>query len=139
MLIQDKNGFWDDPQGVVARRHLNEGHTTDGADPLAVAELARRILRPLRDRAKGCGYALTEHGSRARDIDLVAIPWTVEATSADHLAEILRCTLNGMYRITLEVAPGEGPPKPHGRLCWSFWIRPWTYVDLSVMPRLAAG
>lgn len=135
MLTQDEHGIWSDPQGLIPRRHLNEGHTTDGADPLAVAELARRIIRPLRERAKLLGYALAEHGSQARDIDIVAVPWTDKAQSAEMLANSLRQVLDKMYPVTLEVGPTEGQPKPHGRLCWSFWIRPWTYVDLSVMPR----
>jgi len=125
-------------QGVIPRRHRGGGHTTDGADPVAVEELARRILRPLRDRAALLGWAIAEHGSRRRDIDLVAIPWTDKAHPPEVLAESLRQVLAKMYPITLEVLPSEGQPKPHGRQCWSWWIRPWTYVDLSVMPLLVA-
>lgn len=120
--------------GVNPRLIENGGHTTDGADPLLVAELARRILRPLRERAKLLGYALAEHGSRARDIDLVAIPWTPAAVAPERLAGSLRQVLNDLYGVSLEVPPNTDHPKPHGRLCWSYWIRPWTYVDLSVMP-----
>lgn len=124
--------------GLTPRRHRAGGHTTDGADPEAVEALARRIIRPLRDRAAQLGWAIAEHGSRRRDIDLVAIPWTEKAHPPEILAGSLRQVLNKMYPITLEVLPAEGQPKPHGRQCWSWWIRPWTYVDLSVMPVLVA-
>lgn len=122
-------------EGVTPMRHFNGGLSTDGADPKLVEELARRLLRPLRNEAKLHGYAIAVHGSLARDIDLVAIPWTAEAKSPEVLIGGLRCVLQRMYPIEGEVPPNELHPKPHGRLCWSFWIRPWTYIDLSVMPR----
>lgn len=126
-----------DPQrtGVEPLKHHNGGLSTDGADPKLVKALARRIIRPLRERAKLCGWALAVHGSLARDIDLVAVPWTDRALTEDQLAGSLKQVLAKMYPIELEIAPGAGQPKPHGRLCWSWWIRPWTYVDLSIFPR----
>lgn len=118
------------------RKVHNGGHSTDGVDPEMVRALARRILRPLRERAKDLGYALTVHGSLERDIDLVAVPWTERACSPEGLANSLRQVLDKLYPITLDVGPSDDPfkRKPHGRLCWSWWIRPWTYVDLSVFP-----
>jgi hypothetical protein len=114
-----------------SRAH-NGGFSTDGVDPDDVRALARRIIRPLRERAKALGYALTEHGSLARDIDLVAVPWAESAHPAEHLANSLRQVLETLYGVGLEVPPGTA--RAHGRLCWSFWIKPWTYVDLSVFP-----
>jgi hypothetical protein len=84
------------------------------------------------------GYALAVHGSQERDIDLVAIPWTDRAHSPEVLVASFRQVLNGIYPIEAEVGPNVEHPKPHGRLCWSFWIRPWTYIDLSVMPLMIA-
>jgi hypothetical protein len=40
--------------------------------------------------ARSKGYALAVHGSLARDIDLVAVPWVEEAASAAELAEAVR-------------------------------------------------
>lgn len=119
--------------------HLDGRHATDGADPKLVKALARRIIRPLRERARECGYALAVHGSLARDIDLVALPWTPAALSPEQLAGALKQKLEKMYAVELEVRPGEGQQKPHGRVCWAWWIRPWTYVDLSVFPPLEAA
>jgi hypothetical protein len=123
-------------ESLTPARHFNGGHSTDGADPLEVEALARRILRPLRTEAKLHGYALAVHGSLQRDIDLIAAPWTAEAATPETLVKGLKSVLRHLYPVELEVGPNLEHPKPHGRLCWSFWIRPWTYIDLSVMPLL---
>lgn len=121
-------------ESIEPRKVHNGGHSTDACDPEMVRALARRIIRPLRERAKLLGYALAVHGSLERDIDLVAVPWTDKAHSAESLSNGLRQVLHKLYPITLEVGPSSEHPKPHGRLCWSWWVRPWTYVDLSVLP-----
>lgn len=121
-------------EGITPLRVHHGGHTTDGADPEMVKALARRVIRPLRERAKHLGYAIGVHGSLERDIDLIAVPWTERACPPEGLATSLKQVLSKLYPVELEVAPGEGPTKPHGRLCWSWWIRPWTYIDLSVFP-----
>ncbi len=123
-------------EDLEPRKVHNGGHSTDGVDPEKVRALSRRIIRPLRERAKVLGYALAVHGSMERDIDLVAVPWTDKAYPAEALATSLRQVLDTLYPIELEVGPSETHPKPHGRLCWSWWIRSWTYVDLSILPPL---
>ncbi len=120
--------------GLEPRKVHNGGLSTDGCDPAKVRAVARRIIRPLRERARVLGYALAEHGSQARDIDLVAVPWTDRAHPPEALANSLRQVLQQLYPIHGEVPPNPEHPRPHGRLCWSWWIRTWTYVDLSVFP-----
>lgn len=120
--------------GVEPNRDHNGGFSTDGTDPDQVRALARRIIRPLRERARAMGYALAVHGSLERDIDLIAVPWAEGAETPEALATGLRQAIGQLYPIGLEHGPSEKHLKPHGRLCWSFWIRPWTYIDLSVMP-----
>lgn len=112
------------------------GYTTDAADPEKVRALARRIIRPLRERAKALGYALAVHGSLERDIDLVAVPWTDTASRypPEALAASLRQVIESLYGVGLEVGPNIEHPKPHGRQCWSWWLRSWTYIDLSIVP-----
>lgn len=121
-----------DGESLTPRRVHNGGFSTDGADPEMVRALARRILRPLREQARDMGYALGVHGSLERDIDLIAVPWAEGAKPVEQLVERLRRTIDRLYPIGLEVGPNTS--KPHGRLCWSWWIRPWTYIDLSVLP-----
>ena len=125
-------------ESVIPGRIHNGGHSTDATDPEQVRALARRVLRPLRERAQALGYALATHGSNERDIDLIAVPWTDRAVSTDALVNSFRQVLSKLYPIELEVPPNEAHPKPHGRECWSFWIRPWAYIDLSIMPPRAA-
>ncbi|MGE3840032.1 MAG: hypothetical protein AB7I50_00450 [Vicinamibacterales bacterium] len=107
------------------------------------------IIEPLRARARELGYALGVHGSLARDIDLIAVPWTDDAVPARELAEALlekAVAVNGLaWMHPLEAANewhqnGCQPHgKPHGRHCWSFHLGGGPYIDLSVMPRLVAG
>ena len=128
-------------ESVEPRKVHNGGFSTDATDPEKVRALARRVIRPLRERSKALGYALAVHGSLERDIDLIAIPWTETASShpPEALANSLRQVLNKLYPIGLEVGPSQedAKRKPHGRLCWSWWIRPWTYIDLAIMPPAA--
>lgn len=97
------------------------------------------LLEPIRTAARAKGYAIALHGSVARDIDLVAIPWTEEACSAHELVEAVAEAIRGA---TGGIGWMEGDPyqtltgekKPHGRRAWSIYVE-GTYVDLSVMPR----
>lgn len=93
----------------------------------------------IRAIARDCGYALGVHGSQARDLDLIAVPWTVEAVSAQHLVDMIK---DGLGLIDADVKPGwahvpNPEPKPWGRLGWALvgCPKPWRYVDLSVAPR----
>lgn len=94
---------------------------------------ARRLLPRLRTIAREHGYALGLHGSVARDIDLIAAPWTDEAAEAEVLIQA--------FRLAIDPGGHFNPPhvflpeaKPHGRLAWS--IHMWgTYFDVSVMPK----
>jgi hypothetical protein len=123
--------------GLEPLKVHNGGLSTDATDPAKVKALARRIIRPLRERARVLGYAIAVHGSLERDIDLVAVPWTDKAYPPEQLASSLRQVLEKLYPIHGEVT--NTVPRPHGRQCWSWWIRTWTYVDLSVFPPTGEG
>lgn len=79
------------------------------------------------------GYAIGVHGSRIRDLDLVAVPWTEEAETPLQLVKSIAFALPG-------VVVGGVTKKPHGRLAWLIYPRyrwgidAW-YIDISVMPR----
>lgn len=98
------------------------------------------MLEPIREAARGHGYAIAVHGSLARDIDLVAIPWESNAEDPDILARSIcgivagvvgRCNLRGKKEGGL-----DWTEKPHGRrailLIHSGFVGE---IDLSVMPR----
>jgi|SRR6185312_8922831 len=94
------------------------------------------FLPLLKEVARRHGYALAVHGSMARDLDLIACPWTAEATDAPTLVEALRVAFNGFIR---DERHADHNPcwKEHGRLAWSIYFREegGPYIDLSVMPR----
>jgi hypothetical protein len=87
------------------------------------------------------GYALALHGSMARDLDVVAVPWTEEAGSEEDLiAEIAEA-------VQVYLPDGSDPlqdprfapsDKPHGRRAWSLHMGGGAYIDLSIMPRKEA-
>lgn len=98
----------------------------------------------LTEVARDHGYALGLHGSMARDLDLIACPWTEAAAPAEVLVEAIRDAVGGTIRndpptkgnkYVLDTRnPGE---KPHGRLAWSIRFSGHRfYIDLSVMPRI---
>jgi hypothetical protein len=103
------------------------------------------LLEPLRATARDFGYALAVHGSTARDIDLVAVPWADIAVDPLTLAEALRSTAARVHGRAYH-RPHRGRPdhqrlgspgeKPHGRLVWTFHLGGGPYIDLSVMPRI---
>lgn len=99
-------------------------------------------LPQLRSIARGLGYALAVHGSMARDFDLIAVPWTPEAVTADELADVICQTVNGHVRkLEGQIIDHNPGLKPHGRKAYSFYLCEFEgssygpYIDLSVMPR----
>lgn len=83
--------------------------------------------------ARKHGYALGLHGSMARDLDVIAVPWTDEASAPDALVASFVDVLGAHVS-------GDTPrPKPHGRICWSLMMDGGFYVDLSVVPRAPAA
>lgn len=84
--------------------------------------------------ARECGYALGLHGSMQRDCDIIAVPWTDEAVSADDL--IARFVeRHGLVK----QSTGCPAVKPHGRLAYSLMMGGHFYFDVSVMPRTTGG
>lgn len=107
-----------------------------------LAEACRRAynltIDAVRDAAREKGYALAVHGSLNRDIDLLAVPWTEEASSAEEVAEAIRAAAEKTSPGRMAfVATNDPCPrvKPHGRLAWSIHLGGGPFIDLSVMPR----
>lgn len=87
------------------------------------------------------GYAIAVHGSMATDLDLIACPWTEEASDPDALIEAVCERLSVVYH---PAQVNNNPsPRAHGRLAYSlvfdiadqFYVS-GPYLDISVMPRL---
>ena len=112
-------------------------------------EYVEFLVPALREIARRRGYALTMHGSFERDIDLVACPWTDQATAPDGLvADFFRAceivcgfaTWPGNWTEGKFDPPSGSLPnperKPHGRLGYSILLPAGPYLDISVMPRV---
>ena len=100
------------------------------------------VIEPVRRVARDAGYAITVHGSLARDIDLVAIPWIEHNVSTpDYLVDRIAAVIAGQVgRCAVYRSKGKDPwtEKPHGRK--SITILAWNElfgsvdIDISVMP-----
>ncbi len=84
--------------------------------------------------AREYGYAIGVHGSRVRDLDLMAMPWVADAKPAIELVAALEAALGGF--VTQRTSEGIEWPRrrPHGRMCWVIHLGAGPYIDLSVMP-----
>lgn len=112
--------------------------------PVSPAAAYTALIPIVVEAGRDCGYAIAPHGSLARDLDLIAVPWTAEAASADALVLRILSATGGELRDAGRSVDGEWQKtrgdlpvaKPHGRLAWSIYLgRDGLYVDLSVMPR----
>jgi len=95
------------------------------------APLYATILPVLVEHARALGYALAVHGTLARDLDLVAVPWVDGAAPAEDLvrslAQQIAWTQDNLGYLV------QGPEKkPHGRLAWTIPLVGDAFVDLSV-------
>jgi hypothetical protein len=93
--------------------------------------------------ARDKGYSLALHGSMQEDLDIVAIPWTPEACSAQELMEYMARQV-WIFHYTEDTVEWEDDAKwivtepeqkPHGRVAWSIQLKNGCRLDLSVMPR----
>jgi hypothetical protein len=121
-------------------------HYTETAKAFAIE--TRRIeikhtldhtLVAIREAARALGYAVAVHGSLARDLDLIAIPWTDEAADADTVviaiaAAVKQCTGWGMLD-----KRERWSAKPHGRVATTIIATAEVHIDLSIMPRASAA
>ena len=117
------------------------GDRIRGLRPLA--PLYATILPAMTEAARSCGYALAVHGTMARDLDLVAIPWTEAATDARTVVRAM--AEHVARRVGSDLVIGfqpSGTPRPHGREGFSIPLAfdregrdDAGYVDVSVMPR----
>ena len=81
------------------------------------------------------GYALALHGSMARDLDLVAVPWTEDADSPEKLLDAICKFIVTKSDVHLK-GVRRGESKPHGRIAYTIPLGHGTCaLDLSIMPR----
>ena len=84
----------------------------------------------IRQIAAECGWAIGVHGSITHDLDLMAMPWTENHTTADELAQRLTDTNEPHFLRPYEKSkPGD---KPNGRIVYTIFMSN-TYIDLNVI------
>ena len=82
------------------------------------------------------GYALALHGSMARDLDLIAIPWTDDADDPEKMIDAFHKFIMSKANIDIK-GKYHATKKPHGRMAYSMSIGyDGHYLDISIMPRL---
>lgn len=93
------------------------------------------ILPAVRAVAREHGYAIGLHGSMARDLDLIAVPWVDNAAPAEVLVDAVMKAVGGQFAprdLGFERNPAY---RPHGRRAWSIYFAGLMfYIDLSIMP-----
>lgn len=90
------------------------------------------LYEDFRKAALECGYALALHGSMVRDMDMIAVPWVVDAKPVDELvAKISDCigdtVWKGRHLVLQET-------RPFGRMLYTMSIMGDWFIDLSVIP-----
>lgn len=124
-------------------------HYTDWAKAYAVTRMRAEIgefldhcLPLLRDAARAQGYALAVHGSLSRDLDLIAVPWTDDATGLDTLvAALAEATkeATGWGHISGRSDNSWRSDKPHGRVAVTILASAELSLDISIVPALAGN
>ena len=100
-----------------------------------------QLLPRIREAAKKIGWAIAIHGTMTRDFDLLAVPWTEDAGSAEELVEIISRAVGGFVigdedrNFQRGEVPNNPTVQPHGRLSWNICWGGRPFIDLSVMPR----
>lgn len=110
------------------------GPEAEGYPPIAGSfDLKLPDVKKIRELAMRMGYCIAEHGSKERDLDLVAVPWVENAVDADELAQYLA------ENLTTENGPGRvlvSSYKPHGRKAYNIQLNGfYKLIDLSITPK----
>lgn len=84
----------------------------------------------LKNAALNCGWALGLHGSLASDMDIMAMPWSEDATSLDALITAIRHCFSEPYDIGINV---DQNTKPNNRIVVTFSIWADFYIDMNVI------
>jgi len=88
--------------------------------------------KELAEIARSHGYAMAVHGSVARDLDLICIPWTDSASGPQAVVDEI--TTKFAFKET------DKPPRlrEHGRIVYTLSISFGDcFIDMSFMPRAA--
>jgi hypothetical protein len=86
------------------------------------------IWNDLRQAAMNKGWALALHGSLASDMDIMAMPWTEHASSADEMIEALKACFTDSPQIRV-----TNTPMLNQRLVYTLSIWADFYLDINII------
>jgi len=75
----------------------------------------------------------------ARDLDLLAVPWTEDAADYNTLIDAIMKVCDGFLIERTSKTERNPTLKPHGRMAWSIHLDGGVFIDLSVMSRINAS
>jgi len=91
------------------------------------------ILPDLKDAALKNGWALGLHGSLANDMDIMAMPWTENASTVETMIKSLSdCFTENPFKDYHENAFTD---KPNGRVVYTMSIWDDWYLDINIIDR----
>ena len=92
----------------------------------------QQLIEPLRDIARGHGYAIGVHGSLARDIDYMVVPWAENVLPIESLATAIEDYLaENSFKPHFQAVERRAP-KPHSRVCYTWVLEDRCYIDMSI-------
>ncbi len=89
------------------------------------------IWEDLRQAAMDCGWALGLHGSLAKDMDIMAMPWTEEARPVEEMIKALSACFTESRFADHHIVPHA--TKPNGRIVYTMTIWADFYLDINVI------
>ena len=89
------------------------------------------IFEDLRKAALGCGWAVGLHGSLSNDMDIMAMPWTEDATSVEvMIQELSDCFTDSPFKDRHTIPCYD---KPNNRVVYTMNIWADFYLDINVI------
>lgn len=88
------------------------------------------LYNRFRKAALECGYSLALHGSMAKDMDMIAVPWVEDAKTPDELVSAISDCIDGT--VWKEHHLFDRHEKPHGRIAYTLSIMGDWNIDLSI-------
>jgi len=86
------------------------------------------LWNDLRQAAMDNGWALGLHGSLASDMDIMAMPWTEEATTDSEMIEAIKNCFTEASKITVEESD-----MPNNRRVFTLSIWADFYLDINII------
>ena len=91
------------------------------------------IWDDLRNAALDCGWALGLHGSLAKDMDIMAMPWVEDAKPVEDMIQALINCFTPSPFDNISKRPIFG--KPNGRVVYTIHIWKDLYLDVNVISK----